>query len=90
MSHDIDFSELLLRDVLDLAVSIEEEAKERWGDSLSFQQSVQRTSSYSKAEWEKIKAEMDGINRDFSSFVPQLVDHFKSIAGAPLRHHWLK
>ena len=43
----------------------EEEAKERWGDSPAFQQSVQRTSSYSKADWEKIKAELDGINQLF-------------------------
>ncbi len=32
MSNDIDFSQLSLRDVLDLAVSIEEEAKERYDD----------------------------------------------------------
>jgi rubrerythrin len=32
MSHDIDFSQLSLRDVLDLAISIEEEAKERYDD----------------------------------------------------------
>ena len=43
----------------------EEEAKERWGDSPAFQQSVQRTSGYSKADWEAIKAEMDGINQLF-------------------------
>ena len=32
MSHDIDFSTLSLRDTLDLAVAIEEEAKERYDD----------------------------------------------------------
>jgi rubrerythrin len=32
MSHDIDFSALSLRDTLDLAVAIEEEAKERYDD----------------------------------------------------------
>lgn len=32
MNHDIDFSQLSLRDVLDLAISIEEEAKERYDD----------------------------------------------------------
>ncbi len=32
MSHDIDFSTLSLRDTLDLAVSVEEEAKERYDD----------------------------------------------------------
>jgi rubrerythrin len=32
MSHDIDFKELSLRDTLDLAISVEEEAKERYDD----------------------------------------------------------
>jgi len=32
MSHDIDFSELSLRDTLDLAIAIEEEAKERYDE----------------------------------------------------------
>ena len=32
MSHDIDFSSLSLRDTLDLAVAVEEEAKERYDD----------------------------------------------------------
>jgi len=32
MSHDLDFSKLSLRDTLDLAISVEEEAKERYDD----------------------------------------------------------
>lgn len=32
MSHDIDFDQLSLRDTLDLAISVEEEAKERYDD----------------------------------------------------------
>jgi rubrerythrin len=32
MSHEIDFNQLSLRDTLDLAISIEEEAKERYDD----------------------------------------------------------
>jgi rubrerythrin len=32
MSHDIDFAQLSLRDTLDLAITIEEEAKERYDD----------------------------------------------------------
>ena len=32
MSHDIEFSELSLRDTLDLAIAIEEEAKERYDE----------------------------------------------------------
>jgi DNA-binding transcriptional MerR regulator len=39
----------------------EEEAKERWGDTDAYAQSVRRTSSYTKADWENINDEADGI-----------------------------
>ena len=38
------------------------EAQERWGDSEAWKQSEHRTSSYSKADWEAVKAEMDAVN----------------------------
>ncbi len=41
----------------------EEEAKERWGETDAYKQSGQRTAGYGKADWEAIKAEMDGIYR---------------------------
>ena len=34
-----------------------DEAKERWGDTDSYKQSMQRTSRYTKEDWEKIKSE---------------------------------
>ena len=37
-----------------------------------------------------LKKEMAGIDQDFSRFFPQLVQYFRSIAGVPLQHHWLK
>jgi rubrerythrin len=43
MSHDIDFSQLSLRDTLDLAITIEEEAKERY-DDFAEQMEAHRTS----------------------------------------------
>jgi len=43
----------------------EEEAKERWGHSDAYRQSAQRTAGYGKADWEVIKAEADGIYREF-------------------------
>lgn len=38
------------------------EAQERWGDTDAWKQSTARTASYTRADWEAIKAEMDDIN----------------------------
>ena len=43
----------------------QQEAKERWGDTDAYKQSAQRTSRYTKEDWQRIKAEMDAIYRDF-------------------------
>ena len=43
----------------------EAEAEERWGESDAFKQSAQRTASYTKQDWETVKAEADGINQKF-------------------------
>ena len=43
----------------------QEEARERWGDTEAWRQSQERTSQYTKADWQAIKAEMDGINARF-------------------------
>ncbi|MBT8438959.1 MAG: acyl carrier protein phosphodiesterase [Gammaproteobacteria bacterium] len=37
-----------------------------------------------------LKREMPGLEQDFSQFFPLLVEHFKSKAGEPLKHHWLR
>jgi len=47
MSHDIDFSALTLRDTLDLAIAIEEEAKERY-DEFAEQLEAHRTAEVAK------------------------------------------
>lgn len=43
----------------------EEEAKERWGETEAYQESARRTSSYTKQDWERIKAENAEINDAF-------------------------
>jgi len=43
----------------------EAEAEERWGESDAYKQSAQRTSRYTKQDWESIKGEADGINQRF-------------------------
>jgi rubrerythrin len=47
MTHDIDFSQLSLRDTLDLAIYVEEEAKERY-DDFAAQMEAHRTSDTAK------------------------------------------
>jgi MerR family transcriptional regulator, thiopeptide resistance regulator len=39
-----------------------DEAKERWGDTEAYRQSMQRTSRYTKEDWLKIKAEAAELN----------------------------
>jgi MerR family transcriptional regulator, thiopeptide resistance regulator len=46
----------------DFKEEYQEEARERWGDTEAWRQSQQRTSQYTKADWQAIKAEADGIN----------------------------
>ena len=38
------------------------EAEERWGDTDAWKQSSARTATYTKADWEAIKTEMDEVN----------------------------
>jgi len=43
----------------------QQEAQERWGDSEAWKQSQSRTSRYTKADWEQVKAEADAVNAAF-------------------------
>jgi len=43
----------------------EQEAEERWGSSEEFAQSVRRTSSYTKRDWEQSKSEAAAIDQRF-------------------------
>ena len=47
----------------------EEEARERWGDSDAYKQSVARTARYTNEDWETIKAENDAIYQRFVDLV---------------------
>ena len=43
----------------------EAEAQERWGDTVAWRQSRQRTSRYTQGDWAEVKAEMDASNAAF-------------------------
>ena len=43
----------------------EAEVEERWGETDAYQESKRRTRGYSKADWQRIKAEMEEIGHRF-------------------------
>lgn len=45
----------------------EDEAHERWGNTDAYKESARRTKRYTKADWERIKAEADQIYRDLAA-----------------------
>ncbi len=44
-----------------------EEARERWGDTEAYQESMRRTRRYSKEDWTPIKAESDAITASLAA-----------------------
>ncbi len=44
-----------------------DEAKERWGDTDAYKQSMRRTSRYTKEDWLKIKSEAAELNQRFAA-----------------------
>ncbi|GAA2739379.1 MerR family transcriptional regulator [Kitasatospora cinereorecta] len=46
----------------DYQESWEDEAQQRWGETEAWKESQRRTAGYTKADWERIKAEADALN----------------------------
>ena len=59
------FKEFDMSEIETTKAEYKKEVKERWGSTKAYKQSKERTSSYSKEQWEKINSEN---NRIFSSF----------------------
>ena len=45
------------------------EAEQRWGDSDAWKQSQQRTTGYTKSDWEQVKAESDALHQGFTDAI---------------------
>src|SRR5699024_11153463 len=45
----------------------EDEARQRWGSTEAWQQSQQRTASFTKADWQQVKADDDAFNADLAA-----------------------
>lgn len=44
-----------------------DEARERWGNTPSYQESMRRTAGYADDDWQEIKSEAEQIARDFAT-----------------------
>jgi hypothetical protein len=49
--------------------SHEDEARERWGGTEAFRESVRRTRRYTKADWERYRAESDALMGDAAALL---------------------
>ena len=47
----------------------EDEVRERWGDTEAYRQSVERTSRYTKEDWQRAQAEADEVARRFATLM---------------------
>ncbi len=61
-----------------------EEAKERWGETAAYAQSHRRTSQYTAADWQQIKAEAAGVTEAFAAAMAagEPVDGARAMAAA--------
>ncbi len=72
----------------------EDEAKERWGDSDAYKQSVKRTSQYTKDDWLRNKAEVSEIYAAFMNLmragIPPASDQAAEVVERHRAHisHW--
>lgn len=65
----------------------EDEARERWGGTPEFEESVRRTRSYGSAEWRSIQEEGDAIAAEFAALMEAGADPAGGEANAlALRH----
>lgn len=65
----------------------EDEARERWGGNDAFAQSEQRTSRYTKQDWEAIRAEASDIYARFLALEREDVDPGSPQAAALVGEH---
>lgn len=65
----------------------EEEARERWGKTDAYKESMRRTKSYSKADWAKIKAEGAGVWERMAALMDQGVEPESGEAMALAEEH---
>jgi MerR family transcriptional regulator, thiopeptide resistance regulator len=67
-----------------------QEAEQRWGDTEQYRQSMERTSRYTEADWQRIKAEAAAVEQDLAAAmadgVPADSDRAADLAEAHRQH----
>jgi DNA-binding transcriptional MerR regulator len=66
----------------------EEEVKERWGGTDAYAQSAWRTAKYTKADWERMRAEADAITAAFVDALDRGLPPEDPAAQAAVERHW--
>jgi len=64
-----------------------DEARDRWGDTEAYRQSAQRTSSYSKDDWVRIKAEGEALTQRLADLFAAGSQAAGAEAAAAVREH---
>ena len=67
--------------------SYADEARDRWGDTDAYRQSAQRTASYTKDDWLRIKAEGEAITQRFADLFTAGAAADGAEAAAEVRDH---
>jgi hypothetical protein len=65
----------------------DEEARERWGGTAEFEESLRRTRSYGEREWKSIRKEHDAIAAEFAALMEAGADPAGREATAVARRH---
>jgi DNA-binding transcriptional MerR regulator len=63
------------------------EARDRWGDTDAYRQSAQRTASYTKEDWLRIKAEGEAVTQRLADLFAAGAPADGAEAGAAVREH---
>lgn len=72
--NDMSFTEFNMKEIDEAKASYAKEAKERWGSTDAYKESIQKTDSYTPEEWAKIKAESNDIMSGFAKLLGSAPD----------------
>jgi len=84
-NNKLSFKEFDMSEINDLKIKYKKEVEEKWGDTPAYKESKEKTSKYSKDDWDKIMKEADSI---YKSLVLNIKKSPKDIEVQELIHQW--
>jgi DNA-binding transcriptional MerR regulator len=84
-NNKLSFKEFNMSEINDLKIKYKKEVEEKWGDTPAYKESKEKTSKYSKDDWNKIMKESDSI---YKSLVLNIKKSPKDIEVQELIHQW--